>query len=80
MNLGVIGNARYPDLAKILERLVAVAAEHKFTYYSEPDLAELWPKPVAVLNESADLDLMLTFGGDGTLLRGARHLGAAPRR
>jgi NAD+ kinase len=76
MNLGVIGNARYSDLRGILERLLAVAGKHHFTYFSEPDLAELWPKPVGVLDESVDLDLLLTFGGDGTLLRGARYLGS----
>lgn len=76
MNLGVIGNARYTDLRGILERLVAVAGDHDFTYFSEPALAELWPSPVAGLDESVDLDLLVTFGGDGTLLRGARFLGS----
>ena len=74
MNLGVIGNARYKDLRGILERLLAVAEKHHFTYFSEPDLAKLWPTPVGALDDSDDLDLLLTFGGDGTLLRGARYL------
>ncbi len=75
MNLGVIGNARYRDLREILKRLVALAPEHHITYHSELDLADLWPAPVAALDESVALDLLLTFGGDGTLLRGARYLG-----
>jgi NAD+ kinase len=45
--------------------------------YSEPELEILWPEPVPAMGiDGRQLDLVLTFGGDGTLLRGARLVGA----
>ncbi len=75
MNVGVVGNPRYSDLRGLLTRLAQAAQRHRFTLYSESELAELWPQPVARLADGERLDLLITFGGDGTLLRGARLLG-----
>jgi len=72
MNVGVVGNPRYRDLRGLLARLVAVAPRYGFTLCGEHKIAGLWPAPVPSL-DSQRLDLLLTFGGDGTLLRGARH-------
>jgi NAD+ kinase len=52
------------------------------TLYIEPQLAELWPEPgpppPPIQPEmSPPLDAVLTLGGDGTLLRGARLLHGA---
>ena len=74
MNLGVVGNALYPDIPGVLTRLLAVAPTHNFTLSTDKDLADLWPSPVPILDESQSLDLLVTFGGDGTLLRGAHVL------
>ncbi len=74
MNLGVVGNPRYAEIPGVLARLHAVAPTHNFTLYTDKDLADLWPSPVPVLDESQSLDLLMTFGGDGTLLRGAHVL------
>src|SRR3972149_4742234 len=74
MNVGVVGNPRYSDLRGLLTRLAQAAQRHRFTLFSEPELAELWPQPVARLADGEPLDLLITFGGDGTLLRGARLL------
>jgi NAD+ kinase len=75
MNVGVVGNPRYADLRGLLARLAQTAPRHQMTLYTEADLAELWPRPVAALwADGTRLDLLLTFGGDGTLLRGARLL------
>src|ERR1051326_4301653 len=71
MNVGVVGNPRYKDLRGLLARLVAVAPQHGFHLSGESKLAELWPKPVPDL-DGQHLEMLLTFGGDGTLLRGAR--------
>ena len=73
MNLGVVGNPRYADLAAVLERLVGEAPARGITLFTEPRLDGFWPRPIPHL-DAARLDALLTFGGDGTLLRGARLL------
>jgi NAD+ kinase len=75
MKIGVVGNPRFEDIRGLIERLVTHGSKHGITFASEPDLAHLWPKPVPDLSAAdCDIDLLLTFGGDGTLLRGARLL------
>ena len=44
-----------------------------WTLSAEPDIGALCPSPLPDLAPGA-LDLLVTFGGDGTLLRGARLL------
>jgi NAD+ kinase len=73
MNLGVVGNPRYADLAAVLERLKGEAPARGIVLFTEPRLDAFWPSPVPHLDD-ARLDALLTFGGDGTLLRGARLL------
>jgi len=71
MNVGVCGNHRYAELRGLLAQLSALAPARGIQLFSEPLLAEMWPAPLPDL-DAAPLDLLLTFGGDGTLLRGAR--------
>ena len=74
MNVGVVGNPAYGDLAEVLGRLVSITTRHDLSLYAESDLADLWPNSApAKLEPATHLDLLLTFGGDGTLLRGARE-------
>src|SRR6185295_9141941 len=73
MKVGVVGNPRYPDLRGVLEQVAGQAPARGITLYSEERLASFWPSPVPVF-EGSDLDALVTFGGDGTLLRGARVL------
>ena len=73
MNLGVVGNPRYADLAAVLERLISEAPARGIALFTEPRLDSFWPRPLPHLHD-ARLDALLTFGGDGTLLRGARLL------
>jgi NAD+ kinase len=77
MKLGVIGNPRYPEISGVLSRLAAWAPEQELELHAEPELSECWPGkiPPFDLSNPNPLDLLLTFGGDGTLLRGARVLG-----
>lgn len=75
MNVGIVGNERYEGLGLILDAVAALAHRHHVTLYSEPDLAPLWSSPPPAL-DGAPLDALLSFGGDGTLLRGARSLGS----
>ncbi|MGQ0561589.1 MAG: NAD(+)/NADH kinase [Gemmatimonadota bacterium] len=58
--LGVIGQSRYATYATTLHTLEQFASARGLQLVAEPDL------------EPADVDLLITLGGDGTLLRGGR--------
>jgi len=73
MNLGVVGNPRYADLAAVLRELAGLAPTLGVRLFSEPRLEPFWDHPVPLL-DAGSLDALLTFGGDGTMLRGARLL------
>jgi NAD+ kinase len=77
MRIGVVGHHGYDGLADRLEGLRAVAPSLGATLAFEPDLIELVPG-AELLVEPTGLDVLLTLGGDGTLLRGARFLGGHP--
>ncbi len=76
MNVGVVGNPRNAGLAAILPGMAARAEGLGLTLYSEPPLEPYWPRHLTPIG-SAPLDAMVTLGGDGTLLRGARLLRGA---
>jgi len=76
MNVGVIGNPRYAGLAAILPGMAARAKGLGLCLLSEPTLEPYWPAHPPPLG-SAPLDALVTLGGDGTLLRGARALKGA---
>jgi len=76
MIIGVTGNPRYEGLAALLGRVQDVARDRHFDLQTEPDLADLWPTPLAPLDlEGCNIDAVLCFGGDGTMLRTARLVG-----
>ena len=75
MKVGVVGNPRYGDLKGVLEHVAIAAPNRGITLYSEARLAPFWNREVPTF-EGVNLDALVTFGGDGTLLRGARLLGA----
>jgi len=78
MNVGVVGNPSYRDLGTILATLGRASSRLGFTLYTEDSLLPLWPDPKpGPLSASKMLDCLLTLGGDGTLLRGARALNGA---
>lgn len=74
MKVGVVGNPRYGDLKGVLEHLAIAAPYRGITLYSEPRLEPFWNRDIPAFDTIA-LDALITFGGDGTLLRGARLLG-----
>ena len=76
MNVGVVGNPRYRDLKAILERLAGQAQRRGLSLFAEPGLRQVWGEKIPPL-DSAPLSFLLTLGGDGTLLRGARMLAGA---
>jgi NAD+ kinase len=78
MNVGVVGNPSHVDLQGLLGRLTSAAPKYGFTLFTEERLAKLWPgERPAVWGPGVTLDCLLTIGGDGTLLRGARLLNGA---
>jgi NAD+ kinase len=78
MNIGVVGNPSYRDLKSILAHLAQVAPRLGVTLFTEPNIEALWPAPEpAPLHGASQLDCLITLGGDGTLLRGARTLNGA---
>jgi len=78
MNVGVVGNPSYRDLATLLAGVAQAAPRLGITLFSEAQLLELWPDPKPQgLDHGQPLDVLLTLGGDGTLLRGARALNGA---
>lgn len=75
MNVGVVGNPRYADLGDVLEHVAREAPARGITLYTEARLSRFWPVPVLHIEDlplEERLDALITFGGDGTLLRGAR--------
>ena len=71
IRLGVIGHHGYAGLPAVLGTLNEVASRLGIEPYYEKDLRALVPEGRA-LEKPASLDALLTLGGDGTLLRGAR--------
>lgn len=68
--LGIIGQRRYANLPAALESLTALAADLDLELFIDEGLSDLLPD--AAPFRAGDVDLLLTFGGDGTLLSGAR--------
>jgi NAD+ kinase len=78
MNVGIVGNPSYRDLGHLLASVARAAPRLDLTVFSEERLLPLWPAPAPrILDQAVRLDCLLTLGGDGTLLRGARVLNGA---
>jgi NAD+ kinase len=73
MNVGIIGNRRYQPIETILAAMVAEAPALGVRLFVEPELMPLAPAHSASSLDSAPLDILISLGGDGTLLRGARR-------
>ena len=82
MRVGVVGNPNYPDLGRFLGTLAEKASSAGITLFTEERIQSLWPvrnggPPPALGEAPNELDCLITLGGDGTLLRGARLLNGA---
>jgi NAD+ kinase len=71
IRLGVIGNLSYDGLPAVLERLIALSPPLSITPVFEQELHEI-VQHAEMLNDPSRIDALLTLGGDGTMLRGAR--------
>ncbi|MGH7483328.1 MAG: NAD(+)/NADH kinase [Longimicrobiales bacterium] len=73
--IGVVGHARYVGLTPALDSLRRFAEAHDIELLGDEGLAAggaLPPIPARADGKGTGLDLLVTLGGDGTLLRGAR--------
>ena len=77
MRVGVVGHRGYAGLGGILGTLTRVAPELGMRLSFEHELVDLVDDG-APLASPDDLDALLTLGGDGTMLRGARFLAGRP--
>lgn len=72
--LGVLARPGHPDLGAIVRRLESAAGRLDFELYGDDAIRALADvEPLA--SNVAGLDVVLTLGGDGTLLAGARLAG-----
>jgi NAD+ kinase len=74
--LGVIGNRRYPGLPALLARILDAAPAVGLVPAFDEELHALADGGER-LDGAEALDVLLTLGGDGTMLRGARFLQGA---
>ena len=72
IRLGVVGHTGYAGLDTALQTLQRLAPALNLELRLEPELVGKEAQP---LESPEELDALLTLGGDGTLLRGARMLG-----
>lgn len=72
--VGIIANRRYDGLGVLLRDLFGAARGLGVSFALEGGLDELIEN-AEVVESPDDIDLLLTLGGDGTMLRGARFLG-----
>jgi NAD+ kinase len=77
MRVGVVGHRGYVGLPGILGTLLDIAPEYGLTLAFENDLWEI-AEEGEQLGEATSVDALITLGGDGTLLRGARFLDTHP--
>ena len=77
MRVGVVAHRGYDGLADVLRRLTELAKRLDLQLAFEPELQGI-AGDKHLVNDPAKLDALLTLGGDGTLLRGARALDGRP--
>jgi NAD+ kinase len=76
MRVGVIGHTGYDELDDILGRLLRLAPELGLDLEFEAELHSA-ARSGTILGDASTLGALITLGGDGTLLRGARLLDGA---
>ncbi len=75
--IGVVGNPQHEGVAAAVDRLVKAASKLELDLHLEAQLRTGAGGSLPELPETAEgLDLLITLGGDGTLLRGARFAGS----
>ncbi len=77
IRVGVVGHRGYARLPDLLQEVLRVAPELELDVCVETDLHDLLPQ-AGRLGTGQAVDVLVTLGGDGTMLRGARTLGGRP--
>jgi NAD+ kinase len=72
IRLGVVGHPGYEGLPAVLRTLNELAPALGLELFYERELHEVFGGGRSLLEEPGSLDALITLGGDGTLLRGAR--------
>lgn len=75
LRLGVLGHRGYVGLPEIMGTLRTLAPQLGFELAFEQELEEYALADGEPLDTDTPIDALLTLGGDGTLLRGARLIG-----
>lgn len=76
--MGIVGNPSYGNVAEALERILHAAPSRGFEPWVDSDLAGTATADVQELTDDPSaIDFLVTLGGDGALLRGARWAGPA---
>lgn len=73
VRLGVLGHRGYADLEDVLAELRRLPPQLGVALHVEETLADVLPGTAPLTGDCA-LDALVTLGGDGTFLRGARFL------
>lgn len=77
IQVGVVGHSGYVGLREVLHDLLRLAAELNLRLYLEDELFAVAGMGERLTDPDV-VDVLLTLGGDGTLLRGARILAGRP--
>ncbi len=74
VRIGLVGRRETPDLEGVLRRVRSFGEAHGISLLLEEDLRKEGFRDIPPLPDPpTDVDLLLTLGGDGTLLRGVRR-------
>lgn len=76
--IGVVANCTKPETREALERLTRKAGEYGATLFASGEASDVLPSIQQVSSEDLgeEIDLLVALGGDGTMLRAVRLLGA----
>lgn len=71
MHIGVVGNTSYPGISEVLQRLGGIARKRALQLFFAEEIQPLVEDGAGRLEDNwQDVDVVLTLGGDGTMLRG----------